>query len=225
MLRRIILIILRFLIKLLSSTDIVGQSNIPGKGGCLLTANHLSRLDSVLVFAAIEREDATGLAAKKYQRHPFFKWLVNSVNGIWINRNETDFRALRTARDYLQSGGALGIAPEGTRSETGALIQARTGAAYLADKAGVPIVPISISGTEKAVDQLLHFQRPKVSIRVGKPYTLPPINRRSRANDLLRNSDEIMCRIAALLPSQYRGVYSAHPRLKELLEENINQNP
>ncbi len=112
----------------------------------------------------------------------------------------------------------LGIAPEGTRSRTGALIQAKTGTAYLADKARVPVVPAAIYGSESAVRQLFHLHRPAIHIQFGKPLMLEPVSRSNREADLQRNTDEIMCRIAAMLPERYWGVYAEHPRLIELLD-------
>ena len=109
----------------------------------------------------------------------------------------------------------LGIAPEGTRSHIGGLIRAKTAAAYLADKAGVPVIPVAISGTERAVWRALCLLRPRITIQFGEPLNLPPIGREEREATLQSNTDEIMCRIAAMLPEKYRGVYAGHPRLKE----------
>ncbi len=152
--------IARFLFRHLSHVEVIGLENVPPHGGLILAANHLGRLDAPLVFAVVERDDVTALVADKYIHNPFFNWMINGVHGIWINRETADFRALRVARDYLQQGGALGVAPEGTRSRTRALIQAKTGVAYLADKAGVPVVPVAITGTEKAVSTLFRLETP-----------------------------------------------------------------
>jgi len=209
--------IVRFLFRHFSYLQVVGLDHVPAEGSYLLAINHLGRLDAPLVFSLIERERLSALVAEKYLSRPFFRWIVNQVNGIWINRGEADIQALKTARDYLKTGGMLGIAPEGTRSQTGELQEAKTGAAYLADKASVPVIPVAISGTENAAHDLLRFRRPHIRIVFGQPVCLPPIERRTRAQDLQRNSDEIMCQIAALLPADYRGVYKDHPRLHELL--------
>jgi 1-acyl-sn-glycerol-3-phosphate acyltransferase len=206
------------LFRLLAKVEVSGQEHVPDRGGCLLAVNHLSRIDPPLIYILMKRQDVTGLAADKYKKYPFFRWIINAVHGIWLNREEADIEALKAARDHLLAGGALGIAPEGTRSLTGALIQAKTGTAYLADKARVPIVPVAISGTDKAVHELFRLHRPHIQVKFGAPFCLPPVERRSREADLQRNSDEIMCRIAALLPPEYRGVYADHPRLQELLQ-------
>ena len=55
-----------------------------------------------------------------------------------------------------------------------------------------------------------------VNIQFGSPIALPPVRRATRESDLQRNTDEIMCQIAAMLPPAYRGVYNDHPRLLEL---------
>ena len=211
--------IVRYLFRNFSHLQVVGLENLPSEGSYILAVNHLGRLDAPLVFSLIERERLTALVADKYLSRPFFRWLVNQVDGIWINREEADIQALKKARDYLKTGGVLGIAPEGTRSHTGELQEAKTGVAYLADKAGVAVIPVGISGTQKAISELIRFRRPRIKIVFGKPVLLPPIERSTRARDLQRNSDEIMCRIAALLPVEYRGVYKDHPRMYELLAD------
>jgi 1-acyl-sn-glycerol-3-phosphate acyltransferase len=209
----------RFLFTTLSRVEIKGMENVPSTGGCILASNHVGILDAPLVFVFIEREDITALVADKY-RHKFpINWLVNSVQAIWIKREEADLSALRQAREFLAKGGILGIAPEGTRSQTGGLAPAKTGVAYLADKAGVPVVPVAVTGAESGVRKLLLLRRPTFHIEFGEPITLPPVDRRDRDGSLQRNTDEIMCRIATMLPFDYRGVYAEHPRLKELVQK------
>ena len=209
--------LIRLAFKLLSRLTVIGLEGLPKSGGYILAVNHLSRVDPPLVFHLIERDQVTALVADKYKKYPFFRSLIRIVDGIWINRCEADLHALRQARDYLQGGGVLGIAPEGTRSRSGALIPAKTGVAYLADKAGVPVIPAAISGTDGAVWQLLRLRRPSIRIQFGAAIVIPPIQRSEREAALQRNTEEIMCQIAAMLPEKYRGVYADHPRLKELL--------
>jgi 1-acyl-sn-glycerol-3-phosphate acyltransferase len=219
--RRTLRKILRFLYNVFFRVEALGLENIPPEGtGCILAVNHLSRLDPPLVFIQLDRQDVSGLVADKYMHNPFIIPLIETVNGIWVNREEADFRALREARNYLRSGGVLGIAPEGTRSDTQALIPAKTGVAYLADKAEVAVMPTAIYGTENAVLEVLRLRRPRMTIHFDKPFMLPPIDRSQRDEILQRNTDEIMCRIAALLPPAYRGAYADHPRLKELLSKS-----
>ena len=217
MLRKILRGIVTLIFRLLSHVEVSGMENVPAQGGVLIAANHMSRIDPPLVFTLLEREDATVLAADTYKRNPLFRVLLNAVNVIWINREEADIDALRAARDFLRAGGLLGISPEGTRSRVGSLIHAKTGVAYLADKAGVMVIPTAISGTELAVSRLLTLRKPPITIQFGDPVDLLPLARGNRDAILQRNTDEIMCRIAAMLPEKYRGVYADHPRLREIL--------
>ena len=219
MLRSLLRSIVRLLFMLLSRLDVQGLENVPPTGPCILAANHLSRLDSPLMFSLLERTDITSLVADKYQHNRLLRPLVNAVHGIWINREQADFRALRQALDYIEGGGMLGIAPEGTRSQTGALMPAKTGVAYLAGRAGVFVVPVGIWGTETAIAQLCRLRRPLIHVRIGQPFLLPPLERGDRSASLQKNTAEIMCRIAALLPPAYRGVYAEHPKLKEILAD------
>lgn len=221
-LKSLFCIIIRVIFFLLTRTTIIGKENLPTSGGYLAAANHLSIVEVPLVYCSINRNDVTGLVAKKHHKNPIYRWVVNSLGGIWLNREEIDTRALKAARDHLRKGGVLGIAPEGTRSATGALLSAKTGVAYLADQVKVPIVPVAVSGTWQITREVLTLQRPKITLQFGEPFMLSVIERSDRDAGLQRNTDEIMCRIAALLPTGYRGVYSDHPRLKELLSSQTN---
>jgi 1-acyl-sn-glycerol-3-phosphate acyltransferase len=218
--RKILHGVMRFLFAILTRVNAQGLENIPRQGAAILAANHQGIVDAAMLFALLKRTDATGLVADKYQKNAFMRWLINSVHGIWINRESADLGALREALDYLRQGGMLGIAPEGTRSHSGVLMQAKTGVAYLADKSGVPIVPIAIWGSQGALAKAFRLTRPRLYVRVGKPFTLPAVDRKDREAGLQRNTDEIMCRIAAMLPDEYWGAYADHPRLQELVAGN-----
>lgn len=212
---------IRFLVRNLTKFIVIDRENLPSEGSVLLTTNHLSRLDTPLLLATTERNDLVGIIAKKYRKYPFIKWILSKVGTmVWMDRERTDFSALRDALEQLRLGAIVGIAPEGTRSRnrTG-LLEGKQGAALLAARADVPIVPVGIVGSEKINQHWLRLQRPPVTIRIGEPYTLPEMDRDNRQAWLTRYTTEIMCRIAALLPSEYHGFYSGHPRLQELLAQ------
>jgi 1-acyl-sn-glycerol-3-phosphate acyltransferase len=209
--------IFHFIFQLLTHVEIEGLEDFPVKGGYLIATNHLSIVDPVIVFAYLNREDTTALVAKKHLKNPFFRFLVNAVGGIWLNRDEADTHALRAAIAHLQGGGIIGISPEGTRSrDSKALQNTKMGVAYLAEKANVPIIPVAISGTENTFSELIKFHRPHIKIHFGKPFTLPDVPRTDRDRILRQNTDEIMCQIAAMLPEKYLGIYADNPRIKEL---------
>ena len=157
-----------------------GLENIPPTGGCILATNHLSRLDTPLILMAIERKDLSALVTDKYRNNPLFALFVDVSDSIWINRDIADYKAIRAGLDHIKSGGILGIAPEGTRSRNGQLLEAKSGVALIAEKAGVPIVPVGIHGTEDTMSKLTHFQRPNIHASFGKPFSLPPIDHKDR---------------------------------------------
>jgi 1-acyl-sn-glycerol-3-phosphate acyltransferase len=200
---------------LLLKQKVVGQENIPAEGGFIMVFNHLSIFDPPVLFINAPRQ-IVPFIADKWRHTPGISHLVNSVGVIWISRGEADMDAIKASLGVLKSGGALGLAPEGTRSHTGQLQKAKTGAAYFADRAGVPILPVALTGTENVWRNLKRLRRTPVSCIVGQPFRLPS-DGRAKGDKLTELTDEIMCRIAALLPPQYRGAYAEHPRLKELL--------
>lgn len=213
--------ILIFLIRHLTNTEYIGLENLPSQGGIIMATNHLSLIDSPLLLSTPTRPDITALVADKYKAYPLFRFIITTSGAIWIDRSKADFTAFRLAIEQIKAGKAMGIAPEGTRSATGKLNQGKSGSILLALKANVPIIPVAITGTENSVSQLLHFQRPRLRVRYGKAFYLPPIDRNNRDEQMQKATDEMMCRIAALLPENYRGYYTDHPRLKELLSIGV----
>lgn len=213
-LRKLVHIALRTLAKV----EFKGAENIPPSGGVIFATNHMSRIDIPLLFDNPVRPDITALVTDKYQSYAFFRWFTKTAGGIWIDRTKADFTAFRQAAEVLQAGRALGIAPEGTRSENRALIEGKSGTALLALRTGMPVIPVAIEGSEMAVDRWKRLRRAHMITHFGKPLLLKPLERDEREAGLQRYTDEIMCQIAALLPPQYYGFYAAHPRLQEILK-------
>ncbi len=201
--------------------DVQGIENLPKSGAYIAASNHLGRLDVPLIYLLLDRDDVSLMVAEKYKKSAVWRWLVKNMNAIFVDRYGADFHVLRVMLERLKAGGVLVIAPEGTRSPTGALIEARPGGSYLAAKAGVPVVPVGVIGTQdrKALAQLKRLQKIDITVRVGQPFTLPALASREREAALQKHTEEIMCQIAALLPADYRGVYADNPRLKVLLAE------
>ena len=136
-----------------------------------------------------------------------FDWIIRTGGGIDLDRENTDFGALRAGVEALKRGLALGIAPEGTRSKNGGLLEGTAGTVLVALKAEVPIVPVGIYGTENVFLRAFTFQRPRLTISYGKPFCLEPLDRSRRSEQMKEYTDEVMCRIAAQLPEQHHGFY------------------
>lgn len=209
------------LLRLLTSSDVVGIEAIQQMDGgkAIVASNHLGILDAAYAFMLVNRTDLIMVVAEKYRKHKLFAWLVKQLNLLWLERFEADFGTLKETLRRLDRGGILFIAPEGTRSKTEALQEGKPGVAYLAAKSGAPLIPVGLVGSEDRVvgEKLKKFQRPRVTLKVGKPFTLPPLPKQNRAEFLQQQTDEIMAQIAALLPEKYRGIYAEHPRVRELL--------
>jgi len=216
--------IMRLLIWATTDLEVVGSENLDPHKGIIAVSNHLGRLDIPLVFYYLEREDVTLLVAKKYQKNFFIRWLGDWLHIVFVDRYHADLQAIRIAMKRIKSGSIVVIAAEGTRSPTGALIEGKPGAAYLAMKTKTPLIPVALTGTEDkvVVQRLRHLKRVKAKTVIGKEFFLPEIKDGDKEKILHEYTDEMMCRIAALLPPSYRGVYADHPRLKELLAENEN---
>ncbi len=213
-------LVCRFILRIIARIDLQNMDRIPASGGCLAVSNHLGRMDAMLAMILPDRDDVIIMVAEKYQAYWFWRWLVRRLDALWLDRHNPDFRALREMQKRLKAGEIAAIAPEGTRSPTATMQPGKPGAVYLAAKTGVPIIPMSIAGTEdkEVYRRLRRLRRLDITICVGEPYLLPPMPRQNRDEFLQQNTDEMMCRIAALLPPHYRGVYAEHPRLQELLE-------
>jgi 1-acyl-sn-glycerol-3-phosphate acyltransferase len=212
--------IVRLFMRVISDIEVYGLEKAP-EGNYIAAANHLGRLDTAALLCIIDREDIIMPVAEKYKSHPFFRILGQAVNAVWLNRFEADYSALREILERMKKGGMLVIAPEGTRSKTEALQEGKMGVAFLASKSGYPVLPVAVTGTEDRVilENLKHFRRSKITVRAGQLLHIEATKGKGREEAMRLATDEIMCRIAALLPEEYHGVYANHPRLKELLAQ------
>ena len=214
----------RAIFRLLTRVEAHGLENLP-PGGLIVSPNHLSSVDAPLIFIMLPGRKQTTFVADKYRHHPFFRPIVTMVDCIWVNRGATSPSTIKAAVRALQAGTVLGVAPEGTRSRTHALQQGKTGVVYLAYASGAPIVPAALTNTEKAIPSLYRLRRARLTVTFGQPiyFGEPGRHTRPTTQQLEDGTVEVMCRLAALLPPEYRGVYDDHPRLKELLAAPAEQ--
>ena len=206
-LQRIVHWIMRFLVRLLTKVTIEGLENVPAQGGFVLAVNHLDYLDAPIVFAKMPRRTVV-FAADKWAQTPFSGWILSHVGtAIYVARGEPDRKALAAALAVLKAGGALAMAPEGTRSPTGGLTQGHTGVAYLATRSATPILPMVAYGQEQSSRYWRRLRRVPVCIRIGPLIHLPA--EKARTEQLNQQTEQLMLTLASMLPEQYRGVYGA----------------
>ena len=215
--------VVRFIMNIIADVEVVGMEKLP-QGNVLIAANHLGRLDTAVLLYVLDREDIIMAVAEKYKNHPLFGAIGRTANAIWLNRFEADFAALREILVRMQKGGVMVIAPEGTRSKTASMQEGKMGVAFLAGKSGYPVLPVALIGTEDqgVLANLKRFRKSKIKVVAGELFSIEIPKGKGREQAMRQATDEIMCRIAVMLPEGYRGVYKDYPRVKEL--ENIGSN-
>ncbi|MFQ6016331.1 MAG: lysophospholipid acyltransferase family protein [Anaerolineae bacterium] len=208
MFRRIARPLLRFLFRLLARLEVTGLENVPDGGPLIVAINHLAHLDAPLVFALMPWP-MEGIALSDLYQVPVTGQLLRLYGVIPVHRDQFDREVIRRALAVLAEGKVLLLAPEARMSLTGALEKARHGAAYLALRSGAPVLPVAVTGTEKAPTELKRLRRPRLTVSIGQPFSLSSLQSKgvARRQQLAEATDQIMYRIAALLPPEYRGVY------------------
>lgn len=183
-----------------------GTENVPASGRVILAVNHLHLFDPGAVMPAVCRKIVT-MAKYEYRTNMLWGLVLRMAGVIFVKRGEADRDALRASYDVLEHEGCLAIAPEGTRSKTGALQQAKSGIAYIATRMQAPVVPIAIWGTEN-LSKWRSLKRPECMVAIGRPFYMPSWHSKMTAEDLQQLADQTMIRIGLLLPEKYRGVYA-----------------
>jgi 1-acyl-sn-glycerol-3-phosphate acyltransferase len=147
------------------------------------------------------------LAKMELYDFPLLGGLMHAYGVIWVHRGHPDRRAIRAALQSLAEGRLVGIAPEGRESLSGGLEEGTEGAAYIALKANVPIVPVTFTGTmnNRIYPNLKRLRRTEVSLTVGPIFRLEKLP--DRRASIRLGTQKIMERLASQLPPEYRGIY------------------
>ena len=208
----------RLILRLFTRFEVHGAEKIPGSGPTLLTMNHLHFLDPVIGISIVNRHSKM-FTADKWATRPVIGHMIRwSQQAIFVARGEVDRKALGKALEALKEGLVLGIAPEGTRSKTGTLQKGHEGVSYLASRTGAVIVPAVAYGQEKAVSSLLRLRRGRIVVNIGDPYVLAGTPNKAKTEQLAQYTDEIMMRMAVLLPPEYQGYYQERVAALETAE-------
>lgn len=197
------------LVPLLFRTRVVGAENIP-PGGALLAGNHVSYLDPVLLWCVSPRP-VHFMAKRELFEHGITAWALPRFWSFPVSRGGVDRAAIMHATELLRSGELVGVFPEGTRREAGSsrlLGEAHGGAAFIALRAGAPVVPVAFIGTDRAMPRGARLPKlRRVEIRVGEPIdpaeVLPQGERKERVAAL---TERIMDGIAGLLEGAEEGI-------------------
>ena len=204
--RRLLQGLARLLVWLCTRSSVSGLENLHRTGPALVATNHLGDADT-LIAVALSPVLFEVVAKMELYEIPLVGALMEAYGVIWIHRGQPDRRALRAILDGLQEGRLVSIAPEGRESLSGSLEEGTNGAAFLALKANVPVLPVTFTGTQNECiyGNLRRLRRTPVSMTVGPPFYLEPQANRKQALD--EGTRKIMLALARQLPPEYRGVY------------------
>ena len=211
MLLRILKSIVHRLFQLLFSLEYQGLEHVPARGAVILAGNHPSYLDPVLVSLAIPRT-IRFMAWDALFKVPVVGSIIRAVGAFPVDlRKGHGEAAFQEAWKVLQAGEALGIFPEGQRSERGPMGELRTGVARLAVETGAPIIPITIGGAFRAWPKWRLLPKPaKIIVRFHAPMVLAEADRSTRRSDKTYHR-EVMQEVAgrinrSLVPALGRDV-------------------
>ena len=186
------------LFKVLLRLKVEGQENIPLRGGIIFASNHASYLDPPTIGVSTKRE-LRFLAKRELFCYPIFRTIISKLNAIPIEREGVGKNALKTILSALRNGEAVLLFPEGTRSKTGMLGDAKAGVGLIASKTGRPVVPVYVSGTQRLWRTLLGLERLKV--RFGKTIQFDgKVWDRDRKAQYRAIGRQVMYEIGALIP-------------------------
>lgn len=172
--------------------DVQGREKLPASGGIVLVANHISYWDPVAVVCAFNRK-VHFMAKAELFNIPVLSYVLKISGSFPVRRDTSDRSAIRTAAKLLEEGEVVGVFPEGTRSHTGELLKPNLGAAMIAARAGVSMIPVAVIGTRGVFG--------RVKVRIGNPIDICKPGKCSKA-DLEKASDLIMEQIAVLIEQQ-----------------------
>ncbi len=174
-----------------------GRANVPAQGGCVIAANHMSYIDPPLVGVACPRQ-INFMAKAELFKIPVLRWFMPRIKAFPVHRGASDRQAIRRALTLLSQGEVVGVFPEGTRNRSGGdLLPPQGGAAMLALKAGVPVVPAAVWGTS-GVAGIRWPHTARVGVRFGTPLRLPPVDNVNKEN-VAEASQQIMAAIKKLI--------------------------
>lgn len=167
--------IAKALFKIFYRVKVVGEITLPEDKGYIICSNHIHAIDPGFIGCFTSRP-ISFMGKKELFAKPFWNWFLRKLNGFPVDRGSGDIGAIKTAVAILNENNVIAIFPEGTRSKTGELGEFKKGAALIASRAKVPIVPIKIEGNYKLFS--------KITLRIGGPIYTTNANKSTITNVL-----------------------------------------
>ena len=204
--------------KAIYKPTIIGRDNLPAEGGVVVASNHLSFIDSIII-SMLARRRVSFLAKDEYFTGTGVKGAISrnfftSVGAIPVKRGagQAAQEALDAGLAKIESGEAFSIYPEGTRSRDGRLYRGKTGVAWLALTAGVPVVPVALSGTQHLQPVgSRRIRRVPITIEFGEPLDLSTFGEASSGRARRHATDAVMVQIQRMSGQEYVDQYNEPP--------------
>ena len=214
MIYRACTLLTRVVVGSLSRLEVVGRELVPVDVPVILVANHVHLLDPPLVAACLSRR-VHPMAKRELFEIPLIGWFFHAYGAFPVRRFSADMGALRVARNLLREGEAVLMFPEGTRGvRSGVATELRPalpGSAVVAQMTKALVVPVAITGSNVKIPavfwQWALGRRPEIRVQFGEPFAITEPSRGGGTAEA--ETDRLMCRIAAMLPEDYRGAYGA----------------
>lgn len=187
---RILYVIVKIFFTIVHPQKTVGREHIPA-GGAIVCGNHTGMSDPIMVIFGFHLKNQIRPMAKvELSKVPVVGWALRKIGCIFVDREKNDVAAVKQAIKYLRSGEKILLFPEGTRVHEGEEAEGKNGAALLAVRCGVPLVPVYIPPQKK------RFRR--TTIVIGQPYTPTVAGRKGTPEEYDAITADLMSRIQAL---------------------------
>lgn len=220
---RLVNAFMRTIFRLLFKMDTKEFDKVPAEGPFIILANHTSALDGPLMYVFMQPRSMVAMAKKELWEHAFTRFIMQLWNLIPVDRENMGRETMQQCFAAIDRNEILAIAPEGTRSKDDRLQEGKAGVAFIAHKKQVPMVPIAIWGFNQLKDNLKRLRRTVLTIRVGEPFEIVEKGGRMDGAGRQQLADEIMLRLAELMPRELWGHYAEH-QLAFTLTDTISRH-
>ena len=200
--------VLRFIFRIIFKVDTTPLEKVPLQGPAIMITNHVSTLEGPFLYVFMQPRSLVALAKKELWDNRLTRFAMNLWGSIPVDRENMGRQTMEQCFSVIDEGNILAIAPEGTRSNDGNLQQGKAGVAFIAHKKQVPMFPIATLGFENFSKNIRRLKRTPITLIVGEPFELVQKEGRLDAQAREQLIDEIMLRIAMLMPPSQWGYYA-----------------
>ncbi len=204
---RMINSLLRTFFRLFFRIDRSELAKVPQAGPLLMMVNHTSNLEGPMLYAFLQPRPLHALAKQELWEQKFMAYLMDMWKSIPVDRQNMGRSTMDACFKVLEDRHILAIAPEGTRSKDGNLQEGKGGVAFIAHKKDVPMIPVAVMGFPSFSKNIRRLRRTVITIKVGEVFEIVQKGGRIDADTRQALADEIMMRLAIMMPNEMRGHY------------------